>query len=71
MATGRLVRGVDDVACIGIRKYIGVTLNYKDRNDGFMRSWFSRNKVNRSRIYALKLRSRKAAQRLKELARTA
>ena len=63
MARGRLVRGVDEVGFIGIRKFIGVTLNYNDRNDGFCRTFFSRNKHNRSRAYKIGKLNRKRLRR--------
>lgn len=59
----RRCRGVDDVQFIGIRRFIGATLGYKDRNDGFARSYHSRNKVNRSRIYKTGKLNRKRLRR--------
>lgn len=35
---------------IGVRKYIGSTLGYDDRNEWFNRTVFSRSKTNHSRI---------------------
>lgn len=41
---------VDLPSKIGVRKYIGCTLGYEDRNDGFNRTMFSRSKNRFSRI---------------------